>query len=181
MPMAISMSKFPKCFPLNFGLIASFGTANLCKLRVRKLYFPNEASEEIQKYELTHFLKGIWFDLADIQLINRIRGLIDLSQESPMLLAVVIAKSLIELSLMFIVGRFLLGLLAGPNRDNNVFWQLLDVASKPTLWLTRKISPRLILDRHIPLATSSWLIIAWVLVVQMKIEMCLELGIATCQ
>jgi hypothetical protein len=80
-----------------------------------------------------------------------------------MLLAVVIAKSLIELSLMFIVGRFL------------------DVASKPTLWLTRKISPRLILDRHIPLATSSWLIIAWVLVVQMKIEMCLEMGIAACQ
>ena len=66
-----------------------------------------------------------------------------------MLLAVVIAKSLIELSLMFIVGR--------------------------------KISPRLILDQHIPLATSSWLIIAWVLVVQMKIEMCLEMGIATCQ
>ena len=98
-----------------------------------------------------------------------------------MLLAVVIAKSLIELSLMFIVGRFLLGLLAGPNRDNNVFWQLLDVASKPTLWLTRKISPRLILDQHIPLATSSWLIIAWVLVVQMKIEMCFEMGIAACQ
>ncbi|MEY3061111.1 MAG: hypothetical protein RI994_363 [Pseudomonadota bacterium] len=65
-----------------------------------------------------------------------------------MLLAVVIAKSLIELSLMFIVGRFLLGLLAGPNRDNNVFWQLLDVASKPALWITRKISPRLILDTH---------------------------------
>jgi hypothetical protein len=98
-----------------------------------------------------------------------------------MLLAIVIAKSLIELSLMFIVGRFLLGLLAGPNRDSNVFWQLLDVASKPALWVTRRLSPRLILDQHIPLATSSWLIIAWVVVVQMKIEMCLELGIATCQ
>jgi len=98
-----------------------------------------------------------------------------------MLLAVVIAKSLIELSLMFIVGRFLLGLLAGPNRDNNVFWQVLDVASKPALWITRKLSPRLILDQHIPLATSSWLIIAWVVVLQLKIEMCLEMGIATCQ
>ena len=90
-------------------------------------------------------------------------------------------KSLIELSLMFIVGRFLLGLLAGPNRDNNVFWQVLDVASKPALWITRKLSPRLILDQHIPLATSSWLIIAWVVVLQLKIEMCLEMGIATCQ
>ena len=98
-----------------------------------------------------------------------------------MLLAVVIAKSLIELSLMFIIGRFLLGLLAGTKRDTNVFYQLLDVASKPALWLTRKISPKLILDQHIPLATSSWLLIAWVLVLQLKIDLCLELGIATCQ
>ncbi len=98
-----------------------------------------------------------------------------------MLLAVVIAKSLIELSLMFIVGRFLLGLLAGAKRDQNVFWQLLDVASKPALWITRKISPKLILDQHIPLATSSWLLIAWVLMVQLKIDMCLELGVTTCQ
>jgi hypothetical protein len=98
-----------------------------------------------------------------------------------MLLAVVIAKSLIELSLMFIVGRFLLGLLAGTKRDTNVFYQLLDVASKPALWITRKISPRLILDQHIPLATCSWLLIAWVMVLQLKIELCLELGIATCQ
>jgi len=100
---------------------------------------------------------------------------------NPMLLPVVIVKSLIELSFMFIVGRFLLGLLAGANRDNNVFWQLLDVASKPALWITRKISPKLILDQHIPLATSSWLLISWVLVVQYKIELCLEMGIASCQ
>ena len=98
-----------------------------------------------------------------------------------MLLAVVIAKSLIELSLMFIVGRFLLGLLAGAKRQANVFWQLLDVASKPALWLTRRISPKLILDQHIPLAAASLLIVAWVLVVKMKIDLCLQLGATACQ
>ena len=51
-----------------------------------------------------------------------------------MFLAIVILKSLIELSLMFVVGRFILGLLAGAKRQTNVFWQLLDVASKPSLW-----------------------------------------------
>ena len=98
-----------------------------------------------------------------------------------MLLAIVIAKSLIELSLMFIVGRFLLGLLAGAKRQTNVFWQLLDVASKPALWLTRRISPKLILDQHIPLAAASLLIVAWVLVVKMKIDLCLQAGVAACQ
>jgi hypothetical protein len=98
-----------------------------------------------------------------------------------MLLIVVILKSLIELSLMFIAARFLLGLMAGAKRTTNVFWQLLDVASKPALWITRKISPKLILDQHIPLATASWLIIAWVLVVKLKVDMCLQAGAAICQ
>ena len=98
-----------------------------------------------------------------------------------MLLAIVILKSLIELSLMFVVGRFILGLLAGAKRQTNVFWQLLDVASKPSLWLTRRVSPKLILDQHIPLATVSWLIIAWVLVVMVKIDLCLQVGAAACQ
>ena len=51
-----------------------------------------------------------------------------------MFLAIVILKSLIELSLMFVVGRFILGLLAGAKRQTNVFWQLLDVASKHVLF-----------------------------------------------
>ena len=98
-----------------------------------------------------------------------------------MLLSVVILKSLIELSLMFIVGRFLLGLLAGVKRQTNVFWQLLDVAAKPALWLTRRISPKLILDQHIPLAAASWLLIAWGLVVMSKVDLCLQAGGAACQ
>ena len=98
-----------------------------------------------------------------------------------MSLAIVILKSLIELSLMFVVGRFILGLLAGAKRQTNVFWQLLDVASKPSLWLTRRFSPKLILDQHIPLAAVSWLIIAWVLVVMLKIDLCLQVGAAACQ
>jgi hypothetical protein len=98
-----------------------------------------------------------------------------------MLLALVILKSLIELSLMFIVGRFILGLLAGSKRQTNVFWQLLDVAAKPVLWITRRVSPKLILDQHIPLAAASWLLIAWVLVVKLKIDLCLQTGVNACQ
>jgi hypothetical protein len=55
------------------------------------------------------------------------------------------------------------------------------VAAKPALWLTRVISPKLILDQHIPLAAASWLIIAWVLVVMAKVDLCLQAGGAACQ
>jgi hypothetical protein len=47
--------------------------------------------------------------------------------------------------------------------------------------LTRRVSPKLILDQHIPLAAVSWLIIAWVLVVMVKIDLCLQVGAAACQ
>ena len=97
-----------------------------------------------------------------------------------MLLLVVILKSLVELSLMFIVGRFLLGLLAGAKRQTNVFWQLLDIASKPALWLTRSVSPKVILDQHIPLAAASWLLVAWVVLTKTKIDMCLVAGSGAC-
>jgi hypothetical protein len=104
-----------------------------------------------------------------------------MQNQGKMLLAVVILKSLIELSLMFLIGRFVLFFLAGAKRQTNVFWQLLDVASKPALWLTRRISPKQILDKHIPLATVSWLVIAWVLLVIVRIDLCLQIGIKACQ
>lgn len=98
-----------------------------------------------------------------------------------MLLAVVIAKSLIELSLMFIVARFIPGLLVGAKRGTNVLWQLLDIAARPVLWITRHASPELILDQHIPLAAASWLLIAWVVLVKIKIDLCFQAGVAACQ
>ena len=98
-----------------------------------------------------------------------------------MLLVVVILKSLIELSLMFIVGRFILGLLAGAKRQTNIFWQMLDIASKPALWLTRAVRPKIILDQHIPLATASWLLVAWVLTVKTKVDLCIETTGGMCQ
>lgn len=98
-----------------------------------------------------------------------------------MLLAVVILKSLFELSLMVIVGRYLLGLLAGANRQSNFCWQILDAAAKPALWLTRRLSPKVVLDRHVPLAASSWLLVAWVLLVKTKIDLCLAMAVAACR
>lgn len=98
-----------------------------------------------------------------------------------MLLAVVILKSLFELSLMVIAGRFLLGLLVGANRQSNFCWQVLDTAARPALWLTRWISPKVVLDRHVPLAASSWLLIAWLLLVKTKIDLCLAVAVAACR
>jgi hypothetical protein len=97
-----------------------------------------------------------------------------------MLLVIVVLKSLTELALAFVVARFLVGLLAGSNRQHNIFWQMLNLAARPPLWLTRRISPQLILDQHIPLAAVSWLTVVWIALVVAKIDWCVREGVSTC-
>ncbi len=97
-----------------------------------------------------------------------------------MLFVIVALKSLTELALAFIAGRFLVGLLAGSRRQHNIFWQMLNLAAQPPLWLTRQISPKRILDRHIPLAAMSWLAVTWVMLVVAKIDWCVRQGVSTC-
>lgn len=76
------------------------------------------------------------------------------------LLLIVVVKALAELAGMFLLGRGLLYLLAGSNRDKNLFYQVLCIVTNPVLKLTRAITPKIVIDRHIPYA--AFLIVAWV-------------------
>ncbi len=98
-----------------------------------------------------------------------------------MWLSIVIAKSAIELALMFTLGRVLLGALIGERRAGNVVWQVLDIAARPALRLARAVSPKFVQDRHIPLVAIVWLIVLWVVVLKLKIGMCLVAGTNICK
>jgi hypothetical protein len=71
-----------------------------------------------------------------------------------MLLAITAIKLLAEIALLALLGRWLLGLLAGAKREGNVFYQVLSIVTRPVERMTRLLSPRVVLDRHIPLATA---------------------------
>jgi hypothetical protein len=75
------------------------------------------------------------------------------------LLLVVIAKALLELAGMFLLGRGVLYLLAGAKREQNLFYQILCVVTNPFVKLTRLITPKVVLDKHIPLAT--FILVLW--------------------
>lgn len=98
-----------------------------------------------------------------------------------MLLVVTSVKLLAEIALLALAGRWLLGLLAGAKRDGNLFYQVLSIVTRPVERLTRLISPRVVLDRHIPLAAGLLLLSVWVVVTLMKIQICAEIGVAQCQ
>ena len=98
-----------------------------------------------------------------------------------MLLLVMTVKLVAEIALMALLSQWLLGLLAGAKRETNMFYKLLQVITGPFIKLTRQVSPRFVLDRHIPLAAFLLLSMLWFVAVITKINLCLQIGPGACR
>jgi hypothetical protein len=85
------------------------------------------------------------------------------------LLLLVILKALAELAFMFFLGRGALYILAGHKREGNIFYGVLRVVTDPVIRAARFLTPRVVVDAHIPfvavmLVVWIWLgIVFWVL------------------
>ena len=98
-----------------------------------------------------------------------------------MLLVVSAIKLVAEIALMAFAGQWVLGLLAGAKRETNFFYQTLAVLTKPFVRGVRLISPKMVLDRHVPLAAFVLLSMVWVAVTMVRISICLEIGVESCR
>ncbi len=98
-----------------------------------------------------------------------------------MLTTLVLVKLVSEIALMCLFGRWVLGLLAGARREQNLFWQILDLAVRPFTWSVRRITPRLVLDRHVPLVAFLLLAFTWILVTLWRIQWCVQIGVHLCR
>lgn len=76
------------------------------------------------------------------------------------LLLVVIVKALAELAFLFLLGRGALYLLAGRRRDGNIFYQVLRIVTDPVIRAARWITPRFVMDSHIPMVAV--VLVAWI-------------------
>lgn len=98
-----------------------------------------------------------------------------------MLLLISATKLVIEIAVLSLVGQWVLGLLAGPARERNLVYQILQTIGKPVVWLARWCAPRVVLDRHVPLVAILLLALAWLAVTAVKISYCLNVGVALCR
>jgi hypothetical protein len=98
-----------------------------------------------------------------------------------LLLLVEILKLLAEIALLCLVGQFVLALLAGPKRNQNLFYQLFQVLTRPLLVGARWISPKVVLDRHLPLVAFLLLFFIWLVATITKIDICLRIGVHLCK
>jgi hypothetical protein len=54
------------------------------------------------------------------------------------------------------------------------------MAARPFVWAARRISPRVVLDRHVPLVAFCLLAVTWLLVTFWRIQICVEMGVHLC-
>jgi uncharacterized membrane protein len=88
---------------------------------------------------------------------------------------------LLYIPLLALAGQGLLFVLAGAKRDTNLFYQLLQIVSKPFTFVVRKITPAKVADRHVPVVTFFLLIVAYAIVSFEKIDLCLRIGVEQCK
>ena len=63
-----------------------------------------------------------------------------------------IVQLVVAIALMALIGQAILYVLAGSNRDKNVFYQIVRIIPSPFVKLFRLITPRTFADRYMPFA-----------------------------
>jgi len=81
------------------------------------------------------------------------------------LLLVVILKALAELAFMFLLGRGALYILAGHKREGNIFYGVLRVVTDPVIRFARFLTPRIVVDAHIPFVAVVLVVWIWLAIV----------------
>ena len=90
-------------------------------------------------------------------------------------------KLIAEIALLALLGQWILGLLAGAKKDGNLFYQILQIVGKPFVVAARFITPKQIIDRHVPLVAFLLLLFIWIAATLMRIRICLEIGVEMCK
>lgn len=90
-------------------------------------------------------------------------------------------KLIAEIALMALLGQWVLGLLAGAKKDQNLFYQILQIISRPFVSVARLLTPKLVLDRHVPLVAFLLLLFIWLGATIYKIQTCLQIGVELCK
>ncbi len=69
-----------------------------------------------------------------------------------MAFALLIAQSLVLVNGLALIGQLLVGAFNWPARQQNIVYRLFQLIASPAVKLVRLVTPRIVLDRHIPIA-----------------------------
>lgn len=96
----------------------------------------------------------------------------------PDLLIVSILRALVEVAGMSLLGQGAVALLSGKYREQNIFFKLFQIVTRPVIKATRAIAPRVILDAHVPFLAFFILFWLWIALALAKRHLCSLHGLA---
>lgn len=94
------------------------------------------------------------------------------------LLLVSVLRSLVEVAGFFLLGQGLLYVLAGASREKNGVYLLFRIVTRPVLRIVRFITPRQVIDRHIPFVAFFLLFWLWIALAYARRVVCVTNGLA---
>ena len=85
---------------------------------------------------------------------------------NPDLFVLSVVRALVEVALLALLGQGVVALLAGARRATNPIYQLFSVVTRPAIRVVRFVTPKPILDRHVPFVAFFllfwlWIFLAW--------------------
>jgi uncharacterized protein YggT (Ycf19 family) len=83
-----------------------------------------------------------------------------------------ILLALVQVAIYLLIGRGAMYILAGAGREQNFIYQLFKKGTEPLVKATRVISPKFVVDRHVPFATLALLVLAGLLLIQGRRAIC---------
>lgn len=78
-----------------------------------------------------------------------------------MAFVLIVVKALIEIAGLALLAQFLVGIFAWGRRQQNPVYRFFQVVASPVTRVVRLVTPRVVLDQHIPLAAFFVLVFAW--------------------
>lgn len=88
-----------------------------------------------------------------------------------------IARALVEVAGYALLGQGAVAILAGRSREENVVYRLMKSVSAPAVNVVRVITPRVVINRHIPFITFFVLFWLWIGLAMAKRYICAAQGL----
>jgi uncharacterized protein YggT (Ycf19 family) len=93
------------------------------------------------------------------------------------ILVISILRVLIEVAGYALLGQGLLAVLAGARREQNIFYRILTTITQPVIRMTRAITPRFVVDAHVPFVAFFLLFWLWLGLAVAKRYLCVTNGL----
>jgi len=90
-----------------------------------------------------------------------------------------VLRTLVEVAGLALLGQGVLALLAGKYRHENLFYRVFQIVTRPVIKAARFITPRFIIDAHVPFLAFFLLFWLWIALALAKRHLCTLHGL-TC-